>query len=112
ELGSRPRILAAEDFARAILVRKMEGDISRLEGLNSSNKPPATTPAWTTTQEPAPKKNRKSPRDEAGNAPAPSNPSKQPRPPQATRAKSSEQRRRVFLKTGPPTAPAPNPPAR
>ena len=62
--------VAAEDFARTVLVRKMEGDISRLEGLNSGNKPPASVPAWTTTQQPAPKKKPKSPRDEneAGNA--------------------------------------------
>ena len=34
ELGARPRTPAAEDFVRAILIRKMEGDISKLEGLN------------------------------------------------------------------------------
>ncbi|MGC2601645.1 MAG: hypothetical protein WA384_09855, partial [Rhodomicrobium sp.] len=60
ELGARPRTLAAEDFVRTILVRKMEGDISRLEGLN---KPPAALAKppspWTATQEAAtPKKHR------------------------------------------------------
>ena len=34
ELGARPRTLAADDFVRALQVRKMEGDISRLESLN------------------------------------------------------------------------------
>jgi len=51
ELGGRPRVLSAEDFARTILVRKMEGDITRLESLN---KPQAATPAWSTKQETAP----------------------------------------------------------
>jgi hypothetical protein len=61
ELGGKPRTIAAEDFVRAILIRKMEGDITRLEGLN---KPQATAPAptWQTKQEPAPKPRRK--RDE------------------------------------------------
>lgn len=49
ELGGHPQSLAAEDFARAIIVRKMEGDINRLEGLNR----PHTPPQWTTTQESA-----------------------------------------------------------
>jgi hypothetical protein len=44
-------VLSAEDFARTILVRKMEGDITRLESLN---KPQAATPAWSTKQEIAP----------------------------------------------------------
>ena len=34
ELGARPRTPVAEDFVRAILIRKMEGDITKLEGLN------------------------------------------------------------------------------
>jgi uncharacterized protein involved in outer membrane biogenesis len=108
ELGVRPRALAAEDFARTVLVRKMEGDISRLEGLNSGNKPPASVPAWTTTQQPAPKKKPKSPRDEneAGNAPAASSASKPIRPPGAAQAQSFEQRMRDFLEnrsSSPPT---------
>ena len=61
ELGAMERTLAAEDFVRAILVRKMEGDISKLESLN---KPQPAVPAWTTTtQEPAPKKRRHRRRD-------------------------------------------------
>jgi uncharacterized protein involved in outer membrane biogenesis len=108
ELGGRPRALAAEDFARAVLVRKMEGDISRLEGLNSSNKPPASMPAWTTKQEQGPKKKPKSPRsgDEAGTAPAVSSASKPIRPPGAPQAQSFEQRMRDFLEnrtSNPPT---------
>jgi uncharacterized protein involved in outer membrane biogenesis len=110
ELGARPRALAAEDFARAVLVRKMEGDISRLEGLNSSNKPPASKPAWTTTQQPTPKKDRKSPPpsgDQAGDAPAASSASKPSRAPGATQAQSFEQRMRDFLENG-----ASSPPSR
>ncbi len=41
ELGSKPRSLSAEDFVRAVLIRKMEGDIARLESLNK----PQTAPA-------------------------------------------------------------------
>ncbi len=56
ELGSRPRTLASEDFVRAIMVRKMEGDLSTLEGLN---KPRSAAPApWTTTQEPPAKQGK------------------------------------------------------
>jgi len=51
ELGAKPRVLSAEDFVRAVLVRKMEGDITRLESLN---KPQAAVPSWTTKQQPAP----------------------------------------------------------
>ncbi len=51
ELGGRPRALSAEDLARTILVRKMEGDMTKLENLD---KPPATTSAWATKQAPAP----------------------------------------------------------
>ena len=51
ELGAKPRVLSAEDFVRAVLVRKMEGDITRLESLN---KPQAAAPSWATKQEPAP----------------------------------------------------------
>lgn len=64
DLGSRPRTLAAEDFVRAILVRKMEGDITRLEGLNKTQTPPpAPLSSWTTTQEPVPKPTRRGKRD-------------------------------------------------
>ncbi len=63
ELGARPRTPAAEDFVRAILIRKMEGDITRLEGLNSRPaaaapvKPGAAMPAkasatWSASQQP------------------------------------------------------------
>jgi hypothetical protein len=51
ELGGRPRVLAAEDFVRAVLVRKMEGDITRLESLN---KPQTGAASWATKQEPVP----------------------------------------------------------
>jgi hypothetical protein len=51
ELGARPRVLSAEDFARTLLVRKMEGDMTRLESLN---KPQTAAPAWATKQEGAP----------------------------------------------------------
>ncbi len=51
ELGGRPRALSAEDFGRTILVRKMEGDMTRLESLN---KPQAGAPTWATKQEAAP----------------------------------------------------------
>ena len=51
ELGAKPRVLSAEDFVRAVLVRKMEGDMTRLESLS---KPQAAVPAWATKQEPAP----------------------------------------------------------
>lgn len=61
DLGSRPRTLAAEDFVRAILVRKMEGDITRLEGLN---KPQTPLSSWTATQEPVPKPTRRRKRDD------------------------------------------------
>jgi uncharacterized protein involved in outer membrane biogenesis len=108
ELGSRPRALAAEDFARAVLVRKMEGDISRLEGLNSSNKPPASMPGWSTTQQPAAKKKPKNlpGENETGNAPAASGAAKPARPPGSAQAQSFEQRMRDFLEnrsSSPPT---------
>jgi hypothetical protein len=48
ELGARSRVLSAEDFARTILVRKMEGDMTRLESLN---KPLTVAPAWATKQD-------------------------------------------------------------
>ena len=65
ELGARPRTPAAEDFVRAILIRKMEGDITRLEGMNGKPagpapaKPAAAVPAkasvtWSASQQPAP----------------------------------------------------------
>ncbi len=94
ELGARPRTLAAEDFARALLVRKMEGDISRLEGLNragASAKPPVAAAvgpsAWTAAQEQATPKKRKRKKDETPGAKAP-----EPAP-----AKSYEQRMRDAL---------------
>jgi hypothetical protein len=75
ELGAKQRSIAAEDFVRAVLIRKMEGDINRLESLN---KPQPVAPqqasqapqqkAWTATQESASKPIRRN-RDEQ-NAPA------------------------------------------
>ncbi len=56
ELGVRPRTIAADDLIRAVLVRKMEGDISKLENLS---KPQASSSPWTTTQEPANGANKK-----------------------------------------------------
>ncbi len=50
ELGARPRSVAAEDFVRAVLVRKMEGDINRLENLNR----PEVSATWSAKQEHAP----------------------------------------------------------
>ena len=61
ELGGRPRALSAEDLARTILVRKMEGDMTKLENLD---KPPATASAWATRQTPAPPPPAQRKRDE------------------------------------------------
>jgi hypothetical protein len=67
ELGAKPRVLSAEDFVRAVLVRKMEGDITRLESLN---KPQAAVPSWTTKQQPAspppPRRKHDAPAAQAG----------------------------------------------
>ncbi len=52
--GRRPKTLAAEDFVRAVLVHKMEGDITRLEGLNKPPPQPASK-GWTASQQSAPK---------------------------------------------------------
>ncbi|KAI96025.1 hypothetical protein T281_02495 [Rhodomicrobium udaipurense JA643] len=72
ELGAARRSVSAEAFVRAVLVRKMETDIARLESLSrpQPSQPaqatlpqPAATPAqassWTTAQEPAPRPRRK-----------------------------------------------------
>lgn len=62
DLGSKPRVLSAEDFVRAVLIRKMEGDITRLESLS---KPAAVTaPPWAVRQEAAPRAARPRPGDE------------------------------------------------
>jgi hypothetical protein len=109
ELGGRPRVLAAEDFTRAVLVRKMEGDISRLEGLNSGHKPPAAAPGWTTQQQQAPKKSPKNRHngEEAGTAPVTSGSAPvQARPPGAAQAQSFEQRMRDFLENRTSSPPA------
>lgn len=76
ELGAKQRSIAAEDFIRAVLIRKMEGDINRLESLN---KPQAAVPQqasqlpaqkpWTATQESASKPIRRK-RDEQTAPPA------------------------------------------
>jgi len=86
ELGAARRSLSAEEFVRAVLVRKMEGDIARLESLNrpqpsqpastqAALPPPVVTPAqassWTTAQEPTPTpRPRRKPDAAAGQAPA------------------------------------------
>ena len=73
ELGAKPRVLSAEDFVRAVLVRKMEGDITRLESLN---RPQAGAPSWATKQEapppPAVRRKRDAPAAQAGAASGPS----------------------------------------
>ena len=81
ELGARPRTLAADDFVRALQVRKMEGDISRLESLNRpAGAAPAKAPAaaglnppasWTATQQPAAAKKPKRKKEETPAAKAP-----------------------------------------
>jgi hypothetical protein len=92
ELGARPRTPVAEDFVRAMLIRKMEGDISKLEGLNkpggASPRPvasapaparaPAATPApakaaaaWSTAQQPAPTPRPKKKKEDAAAAKPP-----------------------------------------
>ena len=67
ELGARPKTLAAEDFVRAVLVRKMEGDITKLEGLNKPQPAPAAK-GW--------RHRRKMPRRN----PSPASPSPPPQP--------------------------------
>jgi hypothetical protein len=61
ELGSQPRSLSAEDFARAILVKKMEGDMTKLEGLN---KPEEAQAGWSTKQVPAHPADQRKKRDD------------------------------------------------
>ena len=78
EIGARPRTLAAEDFVRALLVHKMEGDINRLENMGkpgggaSAAKPPVAAsvsgnPSWAPAapQPTAPKKPKKKKEDAA-----------------------------------------------
>lgn len=57
ELGAKSRLVSAEEFARTLLVHKMEGDITRLENLG---KPQAAAP-WGAKQEPAPASTRRKP---------------------------------------------------
>jgi uncharacterized protein involved in outer membrane biogenesis len=102
ELGGSLRALAAEDFTRAVLVRKMEGDITRLEGLNSGHKPPAQAPAWTTTQQQGPKK---SPKNQDSGVAAPGPAPLQARPPEAAQPQSFEQRMRDVLDNRTPNQP-------
>ena len=100
ELGARPKTLAGEDFVRAILVRKMEGDINRLESLNKPNaqlpappnKSSAAAPGWTATQESAPQKSRRRKSEKV-------KPEEKPAT-QAPPARSFEQRMRDALENG------------
>jgi hypothetical protein len=100
ELGAKPRTPAAEDFVRAILIRKMEGDITKLEGLNkpagASPKPMAAAPApaparastaWSTTQQPAPAPKPRKKKEDAAAA----------KPPEPAPDRSFEQRMRDAL---------------
>jgi uncharacterized protein involved in outer membrane biogenesis len=69
-LGAAPRTLLAEDFTRAVLIHKMEGDISRLESLNKAQAlpPPQTwAPAQQHQQQPKPARRKRAPE----NAPPP-----------------------------------------
>jgi uncharacterized protein involved in outer membrane biogenesis len=94
ELGARPRTLAAEDLVRAVLVRKMEGDLNRLEGLNK----PSVASQWTVTQEPVSKqeRRRKGGKDNAGDQPGGQGAAaKTPAPPASTQ--SFEKRMRDAL---------------
>jgi uncharacterized protein involved in outer membrane biogenesis len=50
-LGAAPRSLLAEDFVRAVLIRKMEGDIARLEGMSSRAQILPAPQPWATTQQ-------------------------------------------------------------
>ena len=97
ELGARPRTPAAEDFVRAILIRKMEGDITKLEGLNkagASPKPLAAAPkpvrastAWSATQQPAPAPKPRKKKEDAAAA----------KPPEPAPERTFEQRMRDAL---------------
>ena len=89
ELGAKPRVLSAEDFARTLLVRKMEGDITRLENLGK----PQGSASWNTKQEatkPLPAARRK-PQGSPAQAGA-----------AASRETSFEKRTRDALSKGPP----------
>jgi len=100
ELGARPRSVAADDFARTILLRKMEGDLKRLEGLNRQTAPQS----WTATQEPA----QKPPARKKGNENTSQNPAQRredtaapaAKSPQNTAAPSFETRIRDALQPG------------
>jgi uncharacterized protein involved in outer membrane biogenesis len=50
-LGAAPRSLLAEDFIRAVLIRKMEGDITRLESLNKPQTAPPPPQSWAPAQQ-------------------------------------------------------------
>jgi uncharacterized protein involved in outer membrane biogenesis len=71
ELGAKPRALAAEDYVRAVLIRKMEGDITRLESLNRPS-PPSSS--WTPKQDEQPKPPRRKRAQETPPPPAPQAP--------------------------------------
>ncbi len=64
ELGAMPRALSAEDFVRAVLIRKMEGDITRLESLNKPAAAAAAAILAGKAVNPRPKLPRRKPDDE------------------------------------------------
>ena len=62
-LGAAPRSLLAEDFTRAVLIRKMEGDISRLESLNKAQglPPPQSWAPAQQKEQPKPARRKRAP---------------------------------------------------
>jgi uncharacterized protein involved in outer membrane biogenesis len=99
ELGGRPRTVSAEDFIHAVTLRKMEGDLNRLENLGTGKPPPAAAPAWTASQEPTAKKGRKTKgsQDERGDASVTAPTGAKARPTSPPQAQSFEQRMRDAL---------------
>ncbi len=98
ELGARPKTLAAEDFVRAVLVRKMEGDITKLEGLNKPQPAPAAKGWAASSQDAAPKPKPRKPK--------PSAPAAKPAPPaphasETVPARTYEQRMRDAVDNAP-----------
>jgi uncharacterized protein involved in outer membrane biogenesis len=61
-LGAAPRSLLAEDFIRAILIRKMEGDIARLENLSKAQTvPPQSWAPAQQKEQPKPARRKQAP---------------------------------------------------